>query len=503
MSYATSSDQSSVMTSASASAQSPNAAVPDLVKIGQIPVNTAIDIETDILDPVVHSDTFCRFQFQNKGILHSNSKIVLRLKAGAVPGYLPVGVGIHSLIQRCALRVGTKTLCEIDDYAHYMGYKSMFLSNEQQKQREMYVSGRRLAHKAYYKEGSADSWGGSDQVLQTQAQEVGLDNSISTTTTPTTGTGAGVLGEHKFLSVTTDYGPEFAVSIQDLFPFLYQNQLPLFMMNEPVTIELFFTKAVGDRLCLPATADVATSFEIDQTATQLIADYQYFPQEMMEQYAQQNANLSFTFMDYRLAKRSIALKAKGTEVSTGQLIVNVGGAGRLVTKVFTTLSDDKVKSLSMLNNYHSRAMDRDYTDGTPSDRFQGSLTANVKYNDHFLYPVDVSNSAQQFHYLTQAEGMVPFIYRQEYNNEGQGLTANTYQGHAQNDIDAGLAGNFFYQAYKLNRNERVNSRGIELYNTFDKIPNSDADDSTATLRTYIELIRVAQLKDGKFDIFFA
>ena len=124
MSYATSSDQSQMMT------QQPNQAdpssIPDLVRIGQIPTNTAIDIETDVLDPVVHSDTFCRFQFQNKGILHSNSKIVLRVKANASEGFLPVGVGIYSLIQRAALRVGTKTICEIDDFNHYMGYKSMF-----------------------------------------------------------------------------------------------------------------------------------------------------------------------------------------------------------------------------------------------------------------------------------------------------------------------------------------------------------------------------------------
>ena len=42
--------------------------VPDLVRIGTLPSNTAVSIETDVLDPVVHSDTFCRFQLQNKGI---------------------------------------------------------------------------------------------------------------------------------------------------------------------------------------------------------------------------------------------------------------------------------------------------------------------------------------------------------------------------------------------------------------------------------------------------
>jgi hypothetical protein len=505
MSYATSSDQSQMMAQQPSSANV--SAIPDLVKIGQIPTNTAIDIETDILDPVVHSDTFCRFQFQNKGILHSNSKIILRVKANASVGFLPLGVGIYSLISRVALRVGTKTLCEIDDFGHYMGYKSMFLANEHQKQRETYTTGRRIAHKPFFTEATGDDWAGSEQDLQKKAQRVGLDMGLSTSTTRTNRDGD--LNDHLFCKTSSSYGPEFALSLQDLFPFLTQNQLPLFMMNEPVTIELFFSDKASERLCLPSSASNTTpNFEIDQTATQLIADYQYFPQEMMEQYAQQNANLSFTFSDYRLAKRSISINASNassvTAQSTGQIIVNVGGAGRLVTKIFTTLSDDNVKKASMLNNYHSMGLLRDYNNATQSLRYNGVLTSNVKYNDHFLYPVDVDNSAQQFHYLTQTEGMVPFINREEYNFEGQGLASGQFEGYTMKGENHGLAGRFFYQGYKLNRNERINSRGIELYQTWDPLPNSKgAVANTATLRTYLEIVRVAQLNDGKFDVFFA
>jgi hypothetical protein len=501
MSYATSSDQSQMMSQSPSPANA--GAVPDLVKIGQIPTNTAIDIETDILDPVVHSDTFCRFQLQNKGILHSNSKIILRLATNSVAGFLPVGVGIHSLIERCALRVGTKTMCEIDDYNHYAGYKSMFLANEHQKQREMFMSGRRLAHKPYYSDyEGANNYFGSEQDLTTKAERVGLDNGAAVKSTDAQATSLEV---REWLRTSSSYGPELTISLQELFPFLSQNQLPLFMMNEPVTIELFFSKAAQERLCLPesASGSTATEFTIDTTATQLVADYQYFPQEMMEQYAQQNANLSFTYSDYRLAKRSIDINASGSEKSSGQLIINVGGAGRLVTKVFTALEDTNIKSLSMLNKYHSRGLERLYT-GTETTRFNGSLTSNVKYNDHFLYPVDVTNSAQQFHYLVGAEGMVPFVNREEYNFEGQGLASGTYEGWQQKSEDNGLANNFFYQAYKLNRNERINSRGIELYNTWDKIKNSKATGTnTATLRTYLEIVRVAQLVDGKMETFFA
>ena len=49
---------------------------------------------------------------------------------------------------------------------------------------------------------------------------------------------------------STASGP---VSIQGLFPFLYQNQLLLFMMTEPVAIELFFSKAIGGCMRLVQT----------------------------------------------------------------------------------------------------------------------------------------------------------------------------------------------------------------------------------------------------------
>ena len=504
MSYATSSDQSQMMSSQPSPSNA--GAIPDLVKIGQIPTNTAIDIETDILDPVVHTNRFCRFQFQNKGILHSNSKIVLRLSPNGTSAFLPVNVGIYSLIQRCALRVGTKTICEIDDFNHYMGYKSLFLANEHQKQRETYTSGRRLAHRPFYTEAEGDYWEGDAELLQRTAPEVGLDLGVSTHTIYTSRNGN--VNDHLFCKTNATYGPEFCLSLQDLFPFLTQNQLPLFMMTEPVTIELFFSEEGSERMCQSESASAtATEFPIDLTATQLIADYQFFPQEMMEQYAQQNANLSFTFADYRLAKRTIVIPATNsnpaTAVSTGQLIMNVGGAGRLVTKVFTTLSDDNIGKASILNKYHSMATGRLIT-GTATDRYQGVLTSNVKYNDHFLYPVDVDNSAQQFHNVVQAEGMVPFIHREEYNFEGEGLANGHFEGWGMKDEFRGLAGKMFYQAHKLNRNERINSRGIELYQTWDPLLNSKgAVQNTATLRTYLEIIRVVQLNNGKMEVFFA
>ncbi len=488
MSYATSSDQSQMMSSTPSPADA--SAVPDLVRIGQIPSNTAIDIETDVLDPVVHTDSFCRFQFQNKGILHSNSKIVLRLQKNAQDAYLPVGVGIHSLIQRVALRCGTKTISEIDDFAHYIAYKSMFLSNEHQKQRELFISGRRLAHKPYYSEGSND-WGGADAVLQTEAQRVGLDVGVQTSATRTQNDGD--ISDRLFVKTTAAYGPEFSVSIQDLFPFLYTNQLPLFMMTEPVTIEIFFNDAVNERMCLPESASgsaATASFPIDTSATELIADYQYFPQEMMEQYAAQNANLSFAYVDYRLASRTL------TQNSAKSLILNIGGAGRICNKVFHMLSNNTFDGDGMILGKYSSVGPNASVALEGGDSVNGSLIYNLRYNDNFLFPVDVDNSARHFHNIVQTEGKVPFVMRQEYSGEGLVIDGQI-EGHNQTDQ---LTNKFFYVANRLNRNERINSRGIELYFQMEDLPASTAG---YVQRVYLEVMRTATLTNGYLECYYA
>lgn len=57
--------------------------IPDLVKIGSVSTDTAINVQTDILDPVIFSESQARFVLENKGILHSNSRITFSTEGDA------------------------------------------------------------------------------------------------------------------------------------------------------------------------------------------------------------------------------------------------------------------------------------------------------------------------------------------------------------------------------------------------------------------------------------
>ena len=71
--------------------------IPNLMQLGSIPVDLTMDQDTETLDPVVNSQTFCRFVLSNKGFLHSFSKIILGVD-NAGDGTFPVNIGVHSLI---------------------------------------------------------------------------------------------------------------------------------------------------------------------------------------------------------------------------------------------------------------------------------------------------------------------------------------------------------------------------------------------------------------------
>ena len=59
--------------------------VPDLIRLSQVPINYEQEIQTDLLEPVVQQEAtatgtgFCRFDLQQKGFLHSQSKIFISL----------------------------------------------------------------------------------------------------------------------------------------------------------------------------------------------------------------------------------------------------------------------------------------------------------------------------------------------------------------------------------------------------------------------------------------
>ena len=108
--------------------QSGGDSIPNFLMLDQIPANYLQQVETDLLEPVVFSqgtassDGFCRFTLQNKGFLHSHSKIFLSVtpEAGVSEGFFAPNAGIGQIIKKAVLKIGNKTLNEIDGELRFM-----------------------------------------------------------------------------------------------------------------------------------------------------------------------------------------------------------------------------------------------------------------------------------------------------------------------------------------------------------------------------------------------
>lgn len=499
-------------------------AIPDLVKIGTIPSDTAIDVATEILEPVSFSQSECRFILSNKGILHSNSRITF---AGDgltqdTPGvgknvFLPANIGIASILQRVRLTVGGKTISEIEDFNHYYAYESMFVPPETNKEREQVFTGRvglgtrpTLKHRqlSYSVAGNATEALRGNIESSSEADSICIDNGkdfdqnynsltlLPKATLPSNSRQVWDFQQEENKGV-------FSILLADLFPFLKMNQLPLFMMKEQVAIHLTFqdkasTTTNSNRICSTKNAALTLNndFNIDRNDVKMVADYIFYPQDMMVQYAAANRNMSFNYVDYQFVKRDVS-----DEEFSGQLIQNVGGAGRIVNKVCVQVENKKPNTAGIINNYGSDSP-------LVSANGNGTITTNLRYNDLFLFPIDVNNSARHFHNILQTEGRIPHISRDIYSGQGQLAKERVFGGFEMYAIGADYGGTTSalnsdirsranWHCYLLNRNERVNSRGIEIYDRRLTMPSS------STIRCWLQVVRMAQLNDGMIEVVYA
>ena len=455
--------------------------IPNFLMLDQVPTNYVQQLETDLLEPVVFqqgtatSDGFARFTLQNKGFLHSHSKIFISVEpqAGINDGYFQPHVGVAQVIKKAVLKIGNKALNELDSWDSLHAVKGSLISNENNLEREMYTTGRYLNHGFRYNNKS--------RVL---ADDYGLDNGVEYD-----GNDLAMPDWYIMDSDKKSECPSFAVDLSDLFPFLKVNQLPLYMINEPINIELTFHPTADKRLQISSTDTADQVIHIVRDELKFCADYIYYgASDEMARYQSANRDLSFSFVDYRLVEHT----TDGEQIASG-IVRNLGMANRMVPRIITVLPQSSAGEDTIMGGNNSQAPSVS-GDGVSSS----TLRYNVRYNDRFEYTSDVDNSARLFSAFTQSEG-VPFITRQEYSDQGQiegGITADSFQGRTQNAI----TGNFYYLGTKLT-NGRVGQRGIELFLTggFDYAGGTPLD----LMRNYCEYIRVARLTEGFFDVYNA
>ena len=260
--------------------------IPDLIKIGEIPSEYGQNLQTDIIDPAPKSQDNARFTLDRvAGFLHSNSKITL----GITPvvnarAFFPLTVGVAQLVRSADLIIGGKTVCSTQDFSNLHAYHSLFLTNENNKEREQYLSQRGVNHKPEITEDvdtSAPFYGLNlgieDNVVAGVHQQQLMDFQLNDATS----------------AETITQSPIYSIYLSDLFPFLKTNQLPAFMINEPIHIDLYWTPTTSIlagagiqslRCCTDITGAMDTAYDIDLNELKLVYDSISYDGEIMEKY---------------------------------------------------------------------------------------------------------------------------------------------------------------------------------------------------------------------------
>ena len=345
--------------------------IPDILCTGALKTTTAGETYTEVIESITFSETGCRFQLKNEGILNHSSKLVLGLvnNASVDRAFFPPNLGVNSLISRATLKIGSKTICETADWNSLQSLKSTFISSQNNKEREAYMSSRCMNYDFVYKRSNASSASNSDSDADAYTLSYGKYPLIE---------GSSIVQKttvFDFQLLAND--PTFMIDMRDLFPFFKAgHQLPLYLMTESVFIDLTFeVDPFRTVVSNGAAAEQYTKkFLFDRNQCKILQDIIVYDGEVMEGLRQQNDSISFTYEDHQLTKTSVTVD----------------------------------QASSLLNKYNAL---------TP-DGFSETLTSNVKFNDTFLYPLDQVNTSKHFHNFMRAEGGVPYITRSAYGSQG-------------------------------------------------------------------------------------
>jgi hypothetical protein len=443
----------------------------DLMKVGVIPSNTDMDVETIIARPVVNTNTFARWVLEPRGMLSSQSRIQFSYTGTADKhAFCPRNVGILSLIKRAVLRGndGATILQEIDDFNHFSAFESEFLDGEHQVEKEQFTSNRCISHQVLY-----DDTLTNVDTSNTQGDGIGLDNGIE------------MENQGDLLRMPESQylrnNPIFSVSLGDLFPIIRNNQLPTYAMKSLV-VELTFepsgtTATTRGRNCIRVGDTANLDYPLNTAETKMFCDYIHYSEGELKAWegsdALKNGKKVISYVDYRLTKTSM------THTQAQDQIRNLGGANRQVNKIIVGICNDHDSETSIINKYNAQWV------GSAQ-----SVTINVKYNDRYLFSGgDVDNNARHYNNIVRAEALAPHITKEEFCNEVLSLSTKDMEGWAYNTY---LAGKFGWLSLALNRGEKVNQRGVELYSKYVSLADLGGA-LTYTQRAWIEVVRIAEI----------
>ena len=467
------------------------ASIPDSLKTQPMATVDTMNIETNVLDPIVINNNFCRFVLERKGILDTGSAITFSVQtatAGDKKAYLPIKTGIHSLIRRATLRVGSKIVAITDEYPFYQTIRRSFKTPEEKSQKDM------------VKVGTIDVvCPDNAQTGLLQLRDVDYKSS-NTASEPL-----------EAFKLTKEVGktPVFSIKISELFPAMRDVQLPLFLIAEPCSIELSFnTQADGVQGVLGIFEDGYTGDTSITVATEnvkFLADYLTYSDDRMENLAKDvmGDGLQIPYEDVVLTSTNFPASSPAPSASTPvqeRVVRDLGLSGMSVRAILTHMHKNNNVN-KMLGVYSSDAYD------IPD-------SYNIRLNDRQVYPREVQSESQKAYQLGQCFGTDIAISNAEYSNDiatnkqsadnsqnNEPFSAATLNGNNQKE----LLGSQHFLGCDLSispintpgNSTEIGQKPVQMLHT---ITNTNADNVARDVRYFSIVERMMTIKGGEVMI---
>lgn len=342
-----------------------------------------LEIHSEILEPLSHSQNISRFEIPHKNILDSDSVLVwnvfwaneaLARGANATKGIVQglMNSGVYNTLLRARLYVNGKIISELNEVAKFLTIKNQFQSHEVKTEVSDFYS--------YADNRVVCDLGG--QVNYAPGKVLGSPGSRAI------GSKVTVPGHTSIV--------EASLKLHQLFAILKDAQLDTNNIEGKIMIELDWNtvqngakdKVNNSMMCVGAGGENDYNITVDNP--RLILDFLTYNAEVQ---AGIKASIYGDGPGVNMPFREVALVRKTLVGSTANPIsvdLNIGMTGRAVQKIWV------VKVMAKTNN------DVNLTNKDCSSDLLDAQKWNMRINDLMIFDRDVENRAEEFNYLQQA-----------------------------------------------------------------------------------------------------
>lgn len=458
--------------------------IPDVLRPVSRTTMSNVDIFTSVLEPVNKSQKRVIFNIRKQGILNAGSRLNLSLhpvNATAQTTFLPLAAGIGACIDTAILRCGTRVLAKTENFGHYYMARRQVHTHSQKQNIDMVL------------DGGCNNVSNSPNTDGKYAMDVGsaIYSNKTTSLVPT-----------KYKPVVSEEDcPTFSIALNDLFPMMRGLQLPLFAMNEQVSVEIILTQQAdgteGKTACFSAApTSTATTYGLNNFSLHL--DYLQYDDATMNRIrdmVNSPGGMPFIYDDIACTTTSIPATAQPADGATTEtdIVREVGSAGLRVKNVI--VCEKNAAANSILGDYRSNSPVH-----TPK--------YNWRVNDRIIYPRKLFNSSLM---RNEAEQVLKFpmsvpscVYSHDVSNQFY-ASKNGRQNElfdAATTIEAkspvSMAGTSFITA--LNLEKGPGGDGTEVHHKnilYERTQtNSRNDYSEVSLKFFVEYERSFVLSQG-------